>query len=230
VVLADIRAQVDAGARHITFGDPDFFNGIGHAVAVLEGFARNHPDVSYDVTIKVEHLLQHADALALLKRTGCAFVTSAVESLDDAVLAKLEKGHTRADFEKVGQLFSQAGLTLAPTFVAFTPWTTIDSYCDLLQTLARLGLIGHVAPIQLAIRLLVTEDSRLLELDDIRSALGSFDATSLTYRWRHPDARVDRLQKEVEHIVGVRTSAPRRDVFAAIWSLAHGSPNACLPG
>ena len=28
VVLADVRAQVAAGARHITFGDPDFFNGI----------------------------------------------------------------------------------------------------------------------------------------------------------------------------------------------------------
>jgi radical SAM superfamily enzyme YgiQ (UPF0313 family) len=221
VVLADIRAQVDAGARHITFGDPDFFNGIGHAVAVLDGFARNHPDVSYDVTIKVEHLLQHADALELLKQTGCAFVTSAVESLDDDVLAKLEKGHTRADFEKVVQLFSQAGLTLAPTFVAFTPWTTIDTYCDLLHTLARLGLIDHVAPIQLAIRLLVTEGSRLLELDDIRSAIGSFDATSLTYRWQHPEPRVDRLQKQVEHIVGVRTSAPRRDVFAAIWRLVH---------
>jgi radical SAM superfamily enzyme YgiQ (UPF0313 family) len=221
VVLADIRAQVEAGARHITFGDPDFFNGIGHAVAVLEGFARQHPGLSYDVTIKVEHLLQHPDKLPLLQRTGCAFVTSAVESLDDDVLKKLEKGHTRSDFEKVVQLFGRAGLTLAPTFVAFTPWTTLASYCDLVQTLARLGLVEHVAPIQLAIRLLVTEGSRLLELGDIRSIIGAFDAKSLTYRWRHPDERVDRLQQEIEHIVGVRAAAPRRDVFATIWNLAH---------
>ena len=29
VVLEDIRQQVNLGAQHITFGDPDFFNGIG---------------------------------------------------------------------------------------------------------------------------------------------------------------------------------------------------------
>ena len=34
VVLADIRAQVAAGARHVTFGDPDFLNGPGHALDV----------------------------------------------------------------------------------------------------------------------------------------------------------------------------------------------------
>ena len=34
VVLADIRQQVAAGARHITFGDPDFFNGVGHAIPI----------------------------------------------------------------------------------------------------------------------------------------------------------------------------------------------------
>src|SRR5204863_9085193 len=35
VVLEDIRRQVGAGARHITFGDPDFFNGPGHAMALV---------------------------------------------------------------------------------------------------------------------------------------------------------------------------------------------------
>ncbi|HEX6212615.1 MAG TPA: CUAEP/CCAEP-tail radical SAM protein, partial [Methylomirabilota bacterium] len=31
IVLADIGAQVARGVRHVTFGDPDFFNGIAHA-------------------------------------------------------------------------------------------------------------------------------------------------------------------------------------------------------
>ena len=39
VVMADIRQQVSAGARHITFGDPDFFNGIGHAIPLGRGAA-----------------------------------------------------------------------------------------------------------------------------------------------------------------------------------------------
>jgi len=221
VVMADIRSQVAAGARHITFGDPDFFNGISHATAVVNRFAQQFPDISFDVTIKIEHVLRHADALPLLRDAGCAFVTSAVESVDDRVLAKLEKGHTRADFEQVVRSFHDLHLVLTPTFVAFTPWTDVDGYVDLLHTIDRLGLTDHVAPIQLAIRLLVTEGSRLLELDDVRAVIRQFSPRSLTYPWAHPDERVDQLQRQIEALVGVNLSASRRDVFDRIWSLAH---------
>ena len=113
------------------------------------------------------------------------------------------------------------GLTLAPTFVAFTPWTTLEGYCDLLQTIDRLGLVEHVSPIQLAIRLLVTEGSRLLELPDVRAVTQPFSPRSLTYPWVHVDPRVDELQKRVEAFVGVNLSAPRRELFARVWALAH---------
>jgi hypothetical protein len=229
VVIADVRAQVEAGARHITFGDPDFFNGIGHALSVLKAFHDTFPGISFDVTIKVEHLLRHADALPVLRDSGCAFVTSAVEAIDDAILAKLEKGHTRADFERVVKLFDDAGLVLEPTFVAFTPWTTVQGYRDMLRSIAGLGLVEHVAPIQLALRLLVTEGSRLLELDDVRAVIGRFHPGSLTYPWIHPDAAVDDLQKRVADLVGVRLSAPRSDTFAHIWTLAHDVANDPVP-
>jgi radical SAM superfamily enzyme YgiQ (UPF0313 family) len=221
VVMGDVRAQVAAGARHITFGDPDFFNGIGHAKAIAEAFASEFPGISYDVTIKIEHLVRHGDVLPLLRDTGCALVTSAVESVDDEVLDRLEKGHTGSDFERAVGLCRDAGLALAPTFVAFTPWTTIEGYCRLLQTIARLDLIEHVSPIQLSIRLLVTQGSRLLELDEIRRLTTAFDPRTLTYPWRHPDGRVDRLQERVAAVVGVRLPASRRDTFAEIWTIAH---------
>lgn len=220
-VLADVGAQVQSGARHITFGDPDFFNGIGHARAVMGAFRREFPDVSYDVTIKVEHLLNHADVLPHLRETGCAFVTTAVESVDDDVLAKLRKGHTRADFERVVSIFRDLELTLSPTFVAFTPWTTLETYRELLEAIARLELVGNVAPIQLAIRLLVTEGSRLLELPDVRTLCRDFDPRSLTYPWTHPDPRVDRLQQEIASAVGVRSTAPRHELFHTIWRMTH---------
>jgi radical SAM superfamily enzyme YgiQ (UPF0313 family) len=230
IVMADIRAQVAAGARHITFGDPDFFNGIGHAMAIVERFAGEFPGISYDVTIKVEHLLEHADALPRLRDTGCAFVTTAVEAVDDHVLARLEKGHTRADFERVVVRAREVSLTLAPTFVAFTPWTTLEGYCDLLGTIDRLGLVEHVSPIQLAIRLLVTEGSRLLELPDIREVIREFNPRSLSYPWAHADPRVDDLQKRIEAFVGGNLSAPRREIFGSIWTVAHeaaGLPAPC---
>lgn len=229
IVMADVAAQVAAGAQHITFGDPDFFNGIGHAKAILEAFARAHPGVSYDVTIKIEHLIEHAAALPLLKASGCAFVTSAVESVDDRVLAALEKGHTRADFEEVVQRFRDLDLVIAPTFVAFTPWTTIETYREMLEAIDRLGLVEHVAPIQLAIRLLVTEGSRLLELPDIRRVIGPFDAHSLTYPWAHEDPRVDALQKSIESLVGVNLTASRRDVFDRVWHLVYETLGVAAP-
>ncbi|MDP6372836.1 MAG: CUAEP/CCAEP-tail radical SAM protein [Vicinamibacterales bacterium] len=221
VVLADIRAQVEAGARHITFGDPDFFNGPAHAVEVVRRVAEAFPNVSYDVTTKVEHLLDHADLLPTLRETGCAFVTSAVESFDDRVLRILDKGHTRADVARAVEACRAAGVMLTPTFVPFTPWTSLDTYCRMLEEVAALDLIDHVAPIQLAIRLLLPERSGLLSDAEIASAVGPFQADGLIYPWRHPDARVDALQVELMALVGRRVAAPRREVFEAVWVLAH---------
>lgn len=229
VVLSDIGAQVSAGAEHITFADPDFLNGPAHARRIVDRLAAEWPQVTYDVTIKIEHLLQHRDLLPVLARTGCLFVTSAVESVDDAVLAHLQKGHTRAGFEEAVALCHDAGLTLSPTFVAFTPWTTVGGYLDLLRSIAGLGLIDDVAPIQLAIRLLVTSESRLLDLPEIRDRVGAFDPRSLTFPWRHADDRVDALQREVMALVAAGTHGSRADAFAAIWALAHERAGLAAP-
>ncbi len=221
VVLADVDAQIAAGAEHITFGDPDFFNGPTHAMRIVEALHTAHPAVTYDVTIKVEHLLRHRALLPRLRASGCAFVTSAIESVDDAVLALLEKGHTRRDFVEAVASCRAAGLTIIPTFVAFHPWLTLEGYCDLLDVIADLELVHHLAPIQLAIRLLIPDGSRLLELPEVRSLVEGFDPATLTHRWTHPDARVDDLQREIASLVGVRLTSDRRSVFEEISALAH---------
>jgi radical SAM superfamily enzyme YgiQ (UPF0313 family) len=222
IVLEDIRRQVAAGAGHITFGDPDFFNGPRHALEIVRELHRCFPELSYDVTIKVEHLLVRRADLAVLRSTGCLFVTTAVETLDDAVLALLEKGHTRADFIELTGLFREAGLTLHPTFIPFTPWTTLAGYAELLETIRELGLIENVSPVQLAIRLLIPAGSRLLELEEVRRIAGPFDPSSLVYPWRHQDERVDRLQRDIETLVKTCHSSrlPRAETFARIESAA----------
>jgi radical SAM superfamily enzyme YgiQ (UPF0313 family) len=222
VVLADIRQQIASGARHITFGDPDFFNGPGHALALVEAFHREFPGVTYDVTIKVEHLLKHRAALPVLKETGCLFVTSAVESLDDAVLERLAKGHTRADFELALELMRSHGLTMVPTFVAFTPWTTSAAYLDLLRAIRDLDLIGNVAPIQLAIRLLIPAGSKLLDLPD--PAIGPFDPAALSWRWQHPEPEMDRLCADLQKLIreGDRRGSSRVELFEMIWHRGFG--------
>lgn len=222
VVLEDISRQVDRGARHITFGDPDFFNGIGHAIPLVRALHSEFPDLSYDVTIKIEHLIKHSEHLATLAQTGCSFVTSAVESVDDATLRALDKGHTRAGFITAVTLCREAGLPLAPTFVTFTPWLTLSGFRDLMQMVADLDLISAVAGVQWAIRLLIPRGSRLLELPEVRDVIEGFDETALSYRWAHPDPRVDALQVEVERLVRdeVKKGSGRGEIFEKVWRLS----------
>ncbi len=223
VALEDIRHQVAAGAEHITFGDADFFNGVGHSLALVRALHQEYPDLTYDVTIKIEHLLKYAEHLRTLSETGCLFVTSAVESIDDRVLAVLDKGHTREDFLQVVRLCREAGVTLNPTFVAFTPWISIEGYQDLLSLLAELDLIDHVASIQLAMRLLIPAGSRLLEVPEIQQMVGPFDEAALVYPWQHADPRVDQLQAEVQALVEEATGRGngRREIFSHVWLLAE---------
>jgi radical SAM superfamily enzyme YgiQ (UPF0313 family) len=226
VVLEDIRRQVAAGARHITFGDPDFFNGPAHSISIVEAMHREFPELSYDATIKIEHLRKHDALLPALRDTGCLFVTSAVESVDDAVLEKFDKGHTRADFLAVVARFRELGMTLLPTFVPFTPWTTFEGYNDLLDVLAEQGLTENVAPIQLAIRLLIPAGSRLLELPEVSAMAGPFDSAALVFPWKHEDARVDALAREISQLVqrGDSLKLSRTEIFANIRRAAHASP------
>jgi radical SAM superfamily enzyme YgiQ (UPF0313 family) len=231
VVLEDIRRQIAAGAQHITFGDPDFFNAPGHAVRLAEALHREWPELTYDATIKIEHLLAHRDLVPVLGATGCLFVTSAVESLDDAVLARLAKGHTRAGFLEALALTRAAGLPLAPTFIPFHPWTTLAGYHAFLKEIAELDLIDSVAPIQLAIRLLIPEGSLLLELPEIRQRVSVFDRRSLVYRWQSDDPALDSLQSAIQTSIQAeeRRHARRIDIFRQIWSAAQTSEFPDIP-
>jgi radical SAM superfamily enzyme YgiQ (UPF0313 family) len=225
IVLADIAQQVSAGAQHITFGDPDFFNGPRRAMDIVTRLHQSWPDLTYDVTIKIEHLLRHADLLPGLVATGCLFVTTAVEAVDDRILDIFDKRHTRADFLRAVDVCRAVGLTLNPTFVTFTPWTTLRGYLDLLHVLFELDLVEHVASIQYAIRLLIPSGSLLLELPMVRELVQPFDASALCYPWAHPDARVDHLYGDVLDAVkaGQRAGEQRCEVFGRVWRLAHAA-------
>ncbi len=169
--------------------------------------------------------------MARLRDTGCLFVISAVESVDDGILERLDKGHTREDFLHVARTFRSCGMTLHPTFVAFTPWTTMENYLDLLRVLQEEELVENVAPIQLGIRLLIPEGSRLLELEEVRRMVGPFDAKSLVYPWKNEDARLDALSETVQAIAAEadRKKETRAAAFEKIWIAAHRAAGMSAP-
>lgn len=205
VVLQDIRQQVEAGAAHITFGDPDFLNGPGHSLGIVRAMHAEFPHLTFDFTAKIEHLLKRRALFPELKALGCLFVISAVESFSDTVLAHLEKGHTRDDAIGVLNDLRSAGITLRPSFVAFTPWTTLDDYLELFDIVQAHDLIDAVDPVQYTVRLLIPPGSALLNRRDrpgaIHRFLGPLDQAGFQYHWAHPDPRMDPLHWQVSAAV-----------------------------
>ncbi|MBI2554213.1 MAG: B12-binding domain-containing radical SAM protein [Candidatus Rokubacteria bacterium] len=207
IVLEDIRRLVNDGATHITFGDPDFLNGPGHSLALVRALHGEFPTVTFDFTAKVEHILEREEIFSELRRLGCVFMISAVESLSDTVLTNLEKGHTRADVYRALRIIRDAGIAFRPTWVPFTPWTTLEDYVEMLEFVEREGLIDHVDPVQFSLRLLIPPASALLAREAIKPYLGPLDQASFSYRWTHPDRRMDCLQQEASRLVEAATAS-----------------------
>jgi radical SAM superfamily enzyme YgiQ (UPF0313 family) len=220
-VMADIRQQVAAGARHITFGDPDFLNGPTHALRIARRLRAEFADLTFDFTAKIEHLLKHRALLPELGRLGCLFIVSAVESLSDTVLKRLDKGHTRADVDAALEVLGDAGIALRPSLVAFTPWTTLADYLELLRFVESRRLIDYVDPVQFTIRLLLPPGSLLLK--EAGPWLGPLDQRAFTYEWRHPDPRMDELHRQVTRVVeqAVRRDEDAASTFARICDEAY---------
>ena len=161
-VVADVAQQVAAGARHITFGDPDFFNGVHHARRVVQAVHTAFPDLTFDCTVKVEHILRFEDAWSELAASGCLFVISAFESVNDATLTLLDKGHTASDGARAVELLREHGIEPRPTWLPFTPWATLADVQDIAEFVAAHDLIGNVDPVQYTVRLLLPAGSLLL--------------------------------------------------------------------
>jgi len=227
IVLADIRHLVQAGATHITFGDPDFLNGPGHALRVVRAMHREFPDLTFDFTAKIEHILKHRSLFPELGRLGCVFMVSAVESLSDVVLAHLQKGHTRADVFEALAIVRGAGIALRPSLVSFTPWSTLQDYLDVFDVVEAEGLIDHVDPVQYTIRLLIPPGSALLRCPAIQPFLGPLDQPAFTYRWTHPDPRMDDLHPAVSAAVeeATRTDEDPSVTFQRVRALAYAVSN-----
>src|SRR5437016_658379 len=222
IVLADIRTQVKQGVGHITFGDPDFFNGPSHAMRITRALHQEFPGVTFDATIKIEHLLKHRHLLPELKSLGCAFIVSAVESLNDNVLRHLDKGHTSADVAEAIELMAQVGIPLRPSLMPFSPWETLESYITLLNFFEERRLIEQIDPVHFSIRLLVPPGAALLETVDSPQWLGELDSAAFTYRWRHPDSCMDALYEKVATLVerAERAKASPIETFFHIKAMA----------
>ena len=223
VVLADIANLVCMGAQHINFGDPDFLNGVKHSLRIVREMHNRHPELSFDFTAKIEHLLQHREAVMELASLGCIFVQSAVETVDDNVLRYLAKGHTRDDVVAALEITQAAEVALRPSLLPFTPWTTLSEYYGLLEFVEDHDLVYHLDPVQYSIRLLLPPGSWLLDIPEIQPHLGRLVQEDFVYTWKHPDPRVDSLQRQVGRVAeeAAGSGEDAATTFSRIKELTH---------
>lgn len=230
-VGSDIDQLVAQGATHITFGDPDFLNGPKHALKLVRATHQRYPQLTFDFTTKIEHIIKHQDILLEMGSLGVLFVVSAVESFNNQVLTYLDKGHTRRDIEQAVKITKQAGIALRPSLVAFTPWTTLADYVEMLDIIEKQALIGQVDPIQYTIRLLIPPGSLLLAEHQNASWLGALQPEHFTYQWQHPDPAMDQLHQDITALVTQATKEGEEIaiIFYRIKQLAYQAGGETIP-
>jgi hypothetical protein len=225
-VVADVAQLEAAGARHITFGDPDFLNGAHHSLRVVRAVHDRFPELTFDCTTKVELILRHEGVWPELAAAGCLFVVSAFESVNDAILQRLDKGHTAADAARAVALLREHGIEIRPSFLPFTPWTTVADVVELLEFVATHDLIDNVDPVQYTIRLLLPQGSLLLDRPDLAPHLGRYDPELLGYPWTAADPAVDALQVRMARLVERSLDAGEsiETTFRRVWREAGARP------
>ncbi|MGF1618343.1 MAG: CUAEP/CCAEP-tail radical SAM (seleno)protein [Acidimicrobiia bacterium] len=220
-VLGDIDQLVLMGAEHITFSDPDFLNAPAYSMGILRAAHAAHPDLSFDVTVKVEHILNHRELWPEMADLGVLFVVSAFESVDDTTLRILDKGHTVADMSEAVAVMREAGVHLRPTWLPFLPWTTTDDIAEIFRFLASERLSASVDPVQMAIKLLIPEGSLLVDRPEVKSHLTHFDPEALTWRWNFESSEAELLQKELDRIAAAASDCQQdtHTTLLAMWEM-----------
>jgi hypothetical protein len=189
-------------------------------VRVTQAVHSCFPDLSFDCTTKVEHILAHEDLWADLAKAGCLFVVSAFESVDDRTLRILDKGHTAADESAAVILLRGHGIEVRPSWLPFTPWAKATEVGAMLDFVVAHDLVGNVDAVQYTIRLLLPEGSLLLSAPEVQARLEHYDAARLSWVWRAEDARLDDLQEELATFVETAGTEPvviaAEDTFAQV--------------
>ncbi len=223
-VLADIDQLVEMGAEHITMGDPDFLNAPPYSRELLTAAHRRHPQLTFDVTVKVEHVLAHEKIWSEWRELGVIFVVSAFETTNDRILAMLDKGHTTVEAARAVEILREAGIEVRPSWMPFTPWTEPDDLPSIFRFLDDNQLFENVDPVQMTIRLLAPEGSLLVER--FPSDFDHYDARLLTYQWRPQHPATGELADELARIAEAASANGEDSVgtLESMWSTCEDRP------
>ncbi|MEX1125591.1 MAG: radical SAM protein [Acidimicrobiia bacterium] len=217
-VLADIEQLVAAGVQHVTFADPDFMNAPRYSGDILRAAHAAFPGLTFDVTVKVEHILAHRALWPDLADLGLLFVVSAFESVDEQTLQILDKNHTVDDMGGTVQVLREAGIHVRPTWLPFLPWTRPDDLVRLVRFIDLHELWSATDPVQLAIKLLIPEGSLLEEHPAVTPFLLRYEPSALTWSWEFEHATTELLHKHLD-VIAAEASDGGTDVVETLAAM-----------
>jgi radical SAM superfamily enzyme YgiQ (UPF0313 family) len=191
IVIEDVRNLVALGMQHLTFTDAEFFNAKNQGLRLLRVLHAEFPDLTYDFTTRIDHILEHEEALREMKDLGVRFITSALEFPTQMVLDVVSKEISLADIELAIKTLRDIGIRLSPTFIMFNPWVGKEDLATFRDFIERNDLDDVVDPIQYETRLHLYKGSPLLS----RASTAGLELTEFEfhYDWKHADPAVDEM-------------------------------------
>jgi radical SAM superfamily enzyme YgiQ (UPF0313 family) len=193
-VLADAAQLIEQGATHFCFIDAEFFNSRTLGLEAVRRIVAEHGPVTFEMTTRVDHILDYPAMLEELVGLGLRRVTSALEFPSDRILRIFDKGIDVADMRAAIAQAHSIGFELNPTFIPFTPWIQYDELLTFEDFLIETGLAPVVDPTALQTRLLLFRGSPLLQspwMEDVQT-----QDRGLWLDWLHADRRVEDLWQQ----------------------------------
>lgn len=191
LILKDIETLVNQGMDHLTFTDADFFNAKAHNTKILKAAHAKFAGLTFDITTRVDHILENKEVLTALAQCGLTLITSALEFPNQKVLDEISKEMTIDMIEESIEFLHSAGIQLNPTFIMFNPWIGLSDLVMFHDFVERTGLKGNIDPIQFETRLHLYKGSPLLDNSSIRKL--ELEEAEFHFNWKHPDPEVDAL-------------------------------------
>lgn len=191
LVERDVTNLVAQGMTHLTFTDADFFNAKKHGLKIIRTLHSQFPDLTYDFTTRVDHILENKDAIKEMGQLGLAFITTALEFPKQEVLDQVFKEMNVPMIEEALAFLKEAGVKVNPTFITFNPWVSLEDMAELHDFIARNELENIVDPIQFETRLHLYKGLPLFNNDTVKEL--QLEEHEFHFDWQHADSRLDKL-------------------------------------
>lgn len=132
--INSLRKQV--GLRRVFFSDDTFGINSAYIKALCEALIRDCPGIRWGCETHAKVVTE--ENVALMKAAGCDLIKMGVESGNNEILKKIQKGITIEDAYAAAEIIHRHGIPLHLFFQAGYPWETEETLRDTVTAMKRI--------------------------------------------------------------------------------------------